>query len=1139
MERRFPPSQRMKLKDLLEDAPEGEDWGEITVTGVTADSREIKPGFLFAALPGVSADGARFIGDAIESGAAVILMSDSAAQTSNGATQYIRDANPRRRFALIAARFHASQPDTVIAVTGTNGKTSVASFVRQIWEKLGRRAASLGTVGLVSPLGEKPLAHTTPDPAALHAMLAELAAGGVDALALEASSHGLEQHRLDGVKITAAAFTNITRDHLDYHKNFQAYFKAKLRLFGLLPPGAPVIINADQLEAAEIAGVADERRLDVLTVGRLGAGIKLVGIEQNGLSQRLTVRYAGKTYKTLLPLAGDFQASNALVAAGLALKTGGDPAAVFAALETLQGAKGRLELAGRTSGGAPVFIDYAHTPDALEKALQALRPYASGKLAVVFGCGGDRDRGKRPQMGAIAARLADVAYVTDDNPRSENPAIIRAEILAGSPRAFEIAERTKAVAEAIAALGDGDVLLVAGKGHETGQIVGGRTIPFSDHDAVRAALEALSPGNVGAPAPASTATEQAEATVQVKAPVDVSQKPEIDDRAAPVSAETPSPSPDMPSPDMPSPDMKEASPSPDADVAPVSEATPLPPPEAPQALALSTEQPSVVESAPPEPAATNDPPDNLPVAEQDATTPAEPDAPSGAAEASEDANATPSAMPGADTTPPKIDNAGTEQKAPLWAFDKILAATKGSMQGARPEAATGVSIDSRTLAPGDLFVAIKGERQDGHDYVTQVLRQGAAAAIVSRDYFGAAGPLVRVPDPLEALNALGRAGRERTEAKIIAVTGSVGKTSTKEMLRLALRVQGAAHASEKSYNNLWGVPLSLARMPEASQFGVFEIGMNHAGEITPLTRMVRPHIAIVTNVDAVHLEFFADLEAIAEAKAEIFKGLEPGGVTIINRDLPQSALLERRAREAGAARVIGFGEYWSAEARLVKIEMLADRSRVTANILGEVFSYDIGAPGRHLAMNSLAVLAAVKCANANVDIAATSLAAFETPDGRGVRTRFELNGGAALLIDESYNANPASMRAAIAVLGQMPRADFSRRIAVLGDMLELGHGSPELHAKLAEAIDEADIDVVFACGPQMRALFDALPPVKRGAYAQSASELTSAILGEVKAGDAAMVKGSLGSRTGLIVSALSEHLNAQARQGGMRANQKD
>jgi UDP-N-acetylmuramoyl-L-alanyl-D-glutamate--2,6-diaminopimelate ligase len=431
-----------------------------------------------------------FAGDAARRGAAAILASQDA---NAGAltVAVLQTREPRKAFALLAARFYKGQPETVAAVTGTNGKTSVAAFLRQIWAALGYEAASLGTVGIVTSNGETPLAHTTPDPVSLHKHLARLAEEGVTHLALEASSHGLDQRRLDGVRISAGAFTNITRDHLDYHPSFEHYLNSKLRLFReLLPPGSPAAIDADSAGAEAAIEAASTARLAILTVGQRGQAIALKGIERRGFKQHLVIACNNRSYAAELPLAGAFQVSNALVAAGLALGLGADADQVFSALSKLRGAKGRLEYIGETAAGAPVFVDYAHTPDALVKALQALRPYVKGRLRVVFGCGGDRDKGKRPEMGRAAAANADAVYVTDDNPRSENPASIRAAILAAAPDAIEIANRAQAISAAIAALKQGDALLVAGKGHETGQIIGKAIIPFCDHEAVAAALTA-------------------------------------------------------------------------------------------------------------------------------------------------------------------------------------------------------------------------------------------------------------------------------------------------------------------------------------------------------------------------------------------------------------------------------------------------------------------------------------------------------------------------------------------------------------------------------------------------------------------------------------------------------------------------
>jgi UDP-N-acetylmuramoyl-L-alanyl-D-glutamate--2,6-diaminopimelate ligase len=482
----------MKLRDILPpDVEFDARHAALDVGGVTADSRTVKRGDVFVAIAGNKADGSRFIAPALAAGAvAVVAERLPAAPLPNGVA-FVRTANARRALALIAAKFYPRQPQTIAAVTGTSGKTSVAAFARQIWSALGYRAASIGTIGVVSPGGETYGSLTTPDPVALHRSLDALAGDGVTHLAIEASSHGLDQFRLDGLRIAAGGFTNITRDHLDYHQNFDAYLAAKLRLFeALLARGAAAVVDVDHDHASAVLNAAKARGLSILSVGRKGAGIRLVEAKIDGFAQTLRLEHGGKEFHVRLPLVGEFQVENALVAAGLAVATGSDAAAVFPALETLKGAKGRLELVG-ASHGAPIFVDYAHKPDALAKALEALRPYVTGKLAVVFGAGGDRDRGKRPLMGAVAAEKADRVTITDDNPRSEDAATIRAAILAQARGASEIGDRREAIRSAIAALRRGDVLLIAGKGHETGQIIGDRIVPFSDHEAVAAALKEL------------------------------------------------------------------------------------------------------------------------------------------------------------------------------------------------------------------------------------------------------------------------------------------------------------------------------------------------------------------------------------------------------------------------------------------------------------------------------------------------------------------------------------------------------------------------------------------------------------------------------------------------------------------------
>jgi UDP-N-acetylmuramoyl-L-alanyl-D-glutamate--2,6-diaminopimelate ligase len=479
----------MKLKNLLTvDSVSDARFAGLELAGVSADSRTVKRGDLFVALAGSKDDGLRFVGQALAAGAAAIMAERVPQMPLPAGVAFVKVHDARHSLALTAARFFPAQPEVVAAVTGTSGKTSVAAFTRQIWAALGCEAASIGTVGLVSRQREVYGSLTTPDPVALHRELDALAREGVTHLALEASSHGLDQRRLDGVRIAAGAFTNISRDHLDYHPSMEAYLAAKLRLFtDLIDRRGAAVINVDHAPADAVVACAKQRRLRLLTVGRAGAGIRLVENRIDGFAQLLHAVHAGNDYKIRLPLVGDFQIENALLAAGLVIATGGEPAAAFAALATLKGAKGRLELVGERNG-ASIFVDYAHKPDALAKALEALRPYVTGRLVVVFGAGGDRDPGKRPMMGRIAAEKADRVIVTDDNPRSEAAAAIRQSILQAAPGAIEIGDRGEAIGTAIAALSNGDVLLIAGKGHETGQIVGNEVLPFSDHEAVAAAL---------------------------------------------------------------------------------------------------------------------------------------------------------------------------------------------------------------------------------------------------------------------------------------------------------------------------------------------------------------------------------------------------------------------------------------------------------------------------------------------------------------------------------------------------------------------------------------------------------------------------------------------------------------------------
>ncbi len=472
--------------------------------------------------------------------------------------------------------------------------------------------------------------------------------------------------------------------------------------------------------------------------------------------------------------------------------------------------------------------------------------------------------------------------------------------------------------------------------------------------------------------------------------------------------------------------------------------------------------------------------------------------------------------------------------APLWTAAAMAEAMRAATSGVLPEAVTGLSIDSRTIAPGDAYFAIMGDVHDGHDFVAAALKAGAALAVVEaaqRDKFGSDAPLLVVDDVLAGLVALAYAARARLDAQVIAITGSVGKTSTKEALLGVLSAQGPTHASTKSFNNHWGVPLSLARCPATVRFAIFEIGMNHAGEIEQLVKMVRPQVAVITTVEPVHLEFFSGIEAIADAKAEIFGSVEPGGAVVLNRDNSQFARLQRKAKKLGISRIVTFGSDTGSDARLIEVSLHAACSAVHAHILGHDVMYKLGMPGRHMAMNSLAVLAAASLAGADLALAALSLSQIEPAAGRGTRRVLEVVAGEATLIDESYNANPASMAAALNVLGAAAIGTHGRRIAVLGDMLELGPTGAALHCGLIDAVNANHIDLVYCCGPLMRNLWDALSTGKRGGYAGSAADLEAQAVAAIRAGDAIMVKGSLGSKMKTIVNALERRFPGKTAHG--------
>lgn len=939
----------MLLNDLLSVAGLAPVSENVDVTGIASNSGKIGKGFLFAALSGTKTDGTAFLQNAADNGAVAALIPENAEVPDTGLT-YIRTKDVRRSLALAAAAFYGAQPETAVAVTGTNGKTSTANFARLIWEHLGKKSASVGTLGVISGDYSVYGSLTTPDPVALHETLKTLADKNVSCVAVEASSHGIDQHRIDGLRLTAAGFTNITRDHLDYHKTMENYLEAKLKLFDRPLSSDTVVLNADIAEFGRISDYCRTRGLKIVDYGTKAEALRLTDTRLDIKGQMLHLEIFGKPKTVYLPLAGTFQAMNALCALGLVIASGEDPERAADALSFLKGAPGRLERVAERKNGAAVYVDYAHTPDALETVLKALRPHTENRLCVVFGCGGDRDAGKRPQMGEIADRLADVVYVTDDNPRTENAASIRAAILPACPKGMNIGNRALAIETAVRELKKGDILVLAGKGHETGQLINGIVHPFDDRE------------------------------------------------------------------------------------------------EAKKAVALA-------------------------------------------------------------------DRA-------LWTSGEIVKAAGGTTEGCFE--ATGVSIDSRTVETGDLFIAVKGENTDGHDYAAKALENGAAGVLVSRlPEDVPADKAVIVPDVMKALEAMAAHARSRSRAKLVGVTGSSGKTSTKEMLRYALTAVGRTHCTRGNLNNQIGMPLTLARMPQTTEFAVIEMGMNHTGELHELTMLARPDIAAVTMVGSAHREFFPDEEDTVYAKSEIFDGIRENGSVFLNASNKHFDLLKAEAEKRNVAHIRSFGMKEGCDVSLIESRCEQDKTTVKAAVFGEQYEWTLNLRGEHQVANSLAVAGILKVLDVDMPTALQGLSQLPVQKGRG--ESFVLpckNGGTFTLIDDAYNANPESMRAAIKVLGSMKPADDGRRIAVIGDMLELGVFAPSLHKGLAVDLIENDVDLLYAVGENSGLLFDEMPEQMRGRKTPTASEMAENIAGDFRNGDIVMVKGSNGSRMAEIIKAL-------------------
>lgn len=903
---------------------------DFDVKGISCNSKEIAEGYIFVPLKGEKFDGALFIEEAVSLGAKVIL----ADRELKADIPVIKVDNVRETLAHLSYLLYPSDDMKKLAVTGTNGKTSIAFFTQQLLEKMDCKTASIGTLGVYANGKLEKGKMTTPDCVSLAKKLNQLSVEKFQASVMEASSHGLDQFRLDGLKFKAAGFSNLTRDHLDYHGSMENYFKSKLRLFDcLLETDGLAVLNADEVEFNDIRSVCFKRKIPVFSYGYCGFDLKIEQLQALPDGQLLTLKHGKVVRDIKLNVFGAFQALNILCSVGMASALGYNVEKLLSYLPELKAPKGRLDLVA-TKNGANVFVDYAHTPDAIKNVLMSLRPHTKGKLIIVMGCGGNRDAGKRSLMGAVSNELADVVYITDDNPRFEEASLIRKSIQDACPKGIEIADRRQAIYQAVASLQPGDTLVVCGKGHEAGQLIEGVSYPFDDTAEVLMAIN-------------------------------------------------------------------------------------------------------------------------------------------------------------------------TQKNKPIW--DALSIKKALGIEVIEPLAISGISIDTRTLIPGDLFVALKGEKQDGHQFVAMAVEKGASACLVDHLIEGVQKERqIVVPDTLKALNQMALYARKQSQAIFIGITGSSGKTTTKEMLKTCLENRGIVGATKGNFNNELGVPITLASLPVDAKYAIIEMGMNHQGEISKLTKMVKPDITIITMIGTAHQEFFKSPREIALAKAEIFEGQKAGSVTILNKNSLYYDVLAEKATEKNL-KIVSFGETDSADIYIKKCE-ISDSCKIMMNYKNQDYHYQIHFLGKHFAMNSLAVLAAVDAANVHVFDVLDAIGKTKPIQGRGLMKKITLSTGDEItLIDDCYNANPSSMQASLNVLGAQIGG---RRIAILGQMMELGDMGAKMHAELIDFVINNKIDKVFGVGPLMKYLYDILPPAVRGKYVETTQELIDVLPSKLMKNDIVLIKGS-------------------------------
>ncbi len=934
----------MLLGNLLKST--SKNYRKISVKGISFDSRKIRKNDIFFAIKGTQTSGIKFINEALSKGASAIVSSKKIKYV-NRQIPLLIVKDVRKSLSEACSKFYKKKPLNIIAVTGTNGKSSVADFFYQILNFNKMPTASIGTLGVLSKKYSKKTNLTSMDPLSLHKNLQILARNKVNHVILEASSHGLEQKRLDNLNINAGIFTNLSHDHLDYHKNMKSYFNAKMYLFrNLLKENSKIITDEENKEFKIIKSIANRRKIKKITIGQTSGNVKIIHNKYKEKKQIIKVSVNSKIFELEIPLIGYFQIKNLLMAVLTASSYGLNQSRIFNQIHKIKPVPGRLECIATLNNNSNIVVDFAHTPEALEQSLIALKKQFKKEIIIVFGCGGERDKKKRFYMGNIAKKYCRKIFVTDDNPRNENPKKIRNSIMKGCKKlAVDIGNRKKAIKTAIKELGSNEILLVAGKGHENTQDYGNKIINFSDKKVIK----------------------------------EIIKKRKFFFKK-----------------------------------------------------------------------------NNL---------------------------------------------------------SKFLAKKIFNNNNLKNVNYQGVSINTKNIKKNNLFFAIKGKNTDGHKFAKEAIKKGAIKTVVSKKIKELSNnKIIKVKNTFSALNNLAKVTRDSSHAQIIGITGSVGKTTLKNLISFALKNYGKVYNSPLSYNNKFGVPLSLSNLKRNTEYGVFEIGMDKKGEIDNLSKIVKPEIAIITNISEAHFKNFDTLKDIAKAKSEIINNIAKDGNIILSRDGKFFSFLSNKAKKKGI-NVISFSLKKKSDIFLLGTQKIKNYYRLKIIVKNKIFYFDIKYFTNNFINNVLACISTMFVLNLNLNKMKKVFVSFEIPEGRGDIKMVKKFNKRFKFIDESYNASPSSMISAIKNMNSCNRKKNQRKLVFLCDMLELGKKSRKLHRALSTAINKSDIDKVFVCGNHIKETFNYLSTNKKGKVFKNLKEAYDRFGKILHNNDLLMVKGS--NATGL------------------------